>query len=275
MTKKNRYATATGLILLAVMLSRSPAGQDAPSTGKDAGAGDCDLVHKAKQIQEEQKRKVIILRKKVQVLPLSVNWLKDEAEAKATGKPIFYFVTRSQGCAPCEVAKKMMATPMFAKESERYACLKMVDVPASHPWMKFYGIGSTPQFLIVGKYGAVRTALPGYGAKGEAELLQFLSINYDRVTQPAKQTARRVTGPVACTNPACRCKPCRCTPCRCGAVPDLADPATLETSGRDGTTAASEEQSIVWAKARRGRTYWRRGTLFNPGFRPQPRFFYS
>lgn len=95
-----------------------------------------------------------------------------EAEAKASGKTILYFVTLSKGCAPCAKLKGLMDNPASLEALGRFACVKLVDTPADHPWMRHYGVRTCPSMVFVRE--GVPTVIQTGSPPGVPALLQFL-----------------------------------------------------------------------------------------------------
>lgn len=97
-----------------------------------------------------------------------------EKEAKASGKTILYFVTLSKGCPPCDRLKKLMDNPASLEALSHFACVKLVDTPSNHPWMKHYRVTSCPSMVFVreGQPTFVQTGAPD----AVPQLLQFLGM---------------------------------------------------------------------------------------------------
>lgn len=111
--------------------------------------------------------------KKMANLPFSVQWVK-EAEAKASGKVILYYVTRTKGCPACVKLKGFMNNPASIEAMNRFACVLIQDVPAGNAWMSFYGITSVPSMVFVGPKGTTPFIQVGC-PNGVPELLHFLN----------------------------------------------------------------------------------------------------
>lgn len=108
----------------------------------------------------------------------SVVWVS-EADAKASGKPILYLTTLSKGCVPCNQLAKLLDNPISAEAMNRFACVKITDPPANHPWLRFYNVTRFPSMVFVGPKGTqprVQSGSPG----SVPALLQFLQFMEDR-----------------------------------------------------------------------------------------------
>ena len=171
--------------------------------------------------------------------PESVVWMS-EAEAKASGKTVLYFVTRTKGCVPCKRLKAMLANPISAEAMNRFACVLIEDQSPNHPWMRHYRLTTVPTMLFVGPKAKpfAQTGAPD----SVPGLLQFLQQMEDRFSgKPAPQVIPDATK-TSITFPA---KP-TLTP----ASHDTAAPS--RTKGR---SSGKQEWSCVRSQAARGRCY--------------------
>lgn len=179
----------------------------------------------------------------------SVVWVS-EAEAKASGKPVLYFVTRTQGCQPCKRLKALFDNPISAEAMNRFACVLIQDQSPSHPWMKHYSISTVPTMLFVGPKGTKPFAQVG-APPGVPELLHFLQAMEDRFSgKPAPQVIPDSTK-TSITYPA--------KPTLAAASHNTVAP----THPKGRLVAGTQERSCVAVFQRNGKCYRRSGgTIF-------------
>lgn len=115
-----------------------------------------------------------------------VVWVS-EAEAKASGKPILYLATLSKGCVPCNQLAKLLDNPISAEAMNRFACVKLTDPPANHPWLRFYNVTRFPSMVFVGPKGTqprVQSGSPG-SVPALLQSLQFMEDRFSGKAAPA------------------------------------------------------------------------------------------
>jgi hypothetical protein len=79
--------------------------------------------------------------------PPELKWLKD-SEARATGKPILYYVTLSKGCTHCVRCDRMLNTPLMKDALLDFACVKVVDPPRPGRFVRYHRITLYPSVRI-------------------------------------------------------------------------------------------------------------------------------
>lgn len=174
--------------------------------------------------------------------PQQVSWVS-EAEAKASGKNILYFVTRTKGCEPCRRTKEMFGNPMSVEAMSRFACVLIEDQPSTHPWMRHYGIKTVPTMVFVGPAGTQPRVQTGAPSSVPA-FLQFLQFMEDRFAGKPAPVIVADSSKISIDNPP---------------KPTLA-PASHDTAApflNKGRSSVKQERSCVKVFQRNGRCYRR------------------